>query len=177
MSEAGNIIPLERIDRRVYLIRGQKVIRDTDLADLYEIPTKALKQAARRNIERFPRDFMFHLTRQEVAHLRSQIVTSNIGRGGTRYLPMAFTEQGVAMLSSVLNSPRAVQVNIAIMRVFIHLRQLLTDHAEVARKLQEHDAQIQTLFDAVQRLLTPPELSRKQIGFYVREKKATYRVA
>jgi len=176
MSKPGNIMPLERIERRIYLIRGQKVMLDCDLAELYAIPTKALKQATRRNVERFPSDFMFQLTRQEVADLRSQIVTSSSMWGGHRYLPLVFTEQGVAMLSSVLNSPRAVQVNIAIMRVFVHLRRLLADHVEVARKLQEHDTQIQTLFDAVHRLLTPPESPSKQIGFHVRERRAVYRV-
>ena len=176
MSKDSNIIPAERIERHIYLIHGQKVMLDCDLAGLYEIPTKALKQAARRNADRFPSDFMFQLTRQEVTNLRSQIVTSSLTWGGHRYLPLVFSEQGVAMLSSVLHSPRAVQVNIAIMRVFVHLRKLLADHAEVARKLQEHDAQIQTLFDVVRRLLNPPTASPKQIGFHVRERRATYRV-
>jgi hypothetical protein len=154
---------------------------DRDLADLYGIPTKALKQAVRRNPDRFPGDFMFVLTPEEDAILRSQSVTSNTERwGGTRYASMAFTEQGVAMLSSVLGSPRAIQVNIAIMRAFVRLRQILATHVELARKLEElerkYDDQFRAVFDALRELMNPPDPPRKEIGFHVREPGVRYRV-
>ena len=174
------LIPAERIETKILLLRGQKVILDRDLAALYGVATKALKRAVKRNLDRFPDDFMFVLDNQEVAILRSQIVTSS-SWGGERYLPMAFTEHGVAMLSSVLNSPRAIQVNISIMRAFAQLRALLSTHADLARKLDDlekkHDAQFRVVFDALRRLINPPEPSRKQIGFSVRERRAVYRVA
>ncbi len=164
------VVPVERIERSIFLIRGQKVILDTDLAGLYGVPTKVLIQAVKRNIRRFPSDFMFLLTRQEVTILRSQFVTSRWG--GRRYLPHAFTEQGVAMLSSVLNSERAVQVNIEIMRAFIRLRQILTSHKELAQKLEQlerkvasHDVHIQSLFEAIRQLMTPSPAPRRRIGF------------
>ena len=155
---------------------------DHDLAKLYGVPTKALKQAVRRNIDRFPSDFMFELTKEEFANLRSQIVTSSSPQwGGTRYTPMAFTEQGIAMLSSILRSKRAVQVNIAIMRVFVRLREMMATHKELARKLVEleqhlkdHDQQIQTIFEAIRQLMTPPERPRRKIGFEVKEPKGHY---
>lgn len=171
-------IPAERVERRILSIRGQKVMLDADLAELYEIPTKVLNQAVKRNTERFPHDFMFQLTRKESETLkdyfdpdalRSQIVTSKAGRGGRRYLPLAFTEQGVAMLSSVLRSPRAVQVNIAIMRAFVKLREMLASHRDLARRLDEmegkYDAQFKVVFDAIRQLMTPPEKPRHRIGF------------
>ena len=164
------VVPIERIERSILLIRGQKVMLDSDLAGLYGVPTKVLIQAVKRNIRRFPSDFMFQLTRQEVAHLRSQIVTSNIGRGGRRYLPYAFMEQGVAMLSSVLNSERAIQANIAIMRTFIRLRQILSSHKELAKRLDElekkYDAQFKSVFDAIRQLMTPSEPKHRRIGFH-----------
>jgi hypothetical protein len=162
-------VPLERIERRILLIRGQKVMLDADLAELYGVETKALNQAVRRNTERFPEDFMFQLTDEEAAVLRSQSVTSNEGRGGRRYSPHAFTEQGVAMLSSVLRSPRAVQVNIAIMRAFVKLREMLASHRELAQRLEEmeerYDAQFKDVFDAIRELMEPPEKPRSRIGF------------
>jgi hypothetical protein len=175
------LIPIERIETKILLLRGQKVMLDRDLAMLYGVPTKVLKQAVHRNAERFPHDFAFVLMPEEVATLRSQFVTSKTDpRGGTRYAPMAFTEHGVAMLSSVLNSPRAIQVNIAIMRAFAQLRALLATHADLARKLEElekkYDAQFRVVFDALRQLINPPEPSRKQIGFNVRERRAVYRV-
>jgi len=175
------IIPVERIQKAIYLIRGQRVMLDRDLAVLYEVPTKVLKQAVRRNSERFPDDFMFLLAPEEFATLRSQIVTSKSDpRGGTQYVPMAFTEQGVAMLSGVLNGPRAVQVNIAIMRAFVQLRALLATHADLARKQedleQKYDAQFRMVFEAIRQLMTPPAPPRKQIGFQVKERRATYSV-
>ena len=178
-AEKVSLIPVERIERAIILIRGQKVILDNDLAALYKVPTKALKQAVRRNAERFPEDFMFVLNAKEVAILRSQIVTSR-SWGGRRYPPMAFTEQGVAMLSSVLRSKRAVKVNIEIMRAFVRLRQLLKSHADLARKLAEmekkYDSQFRIVFEAIRQLMIPPEDEppRRQIGFGVREKKKKY---
>ena len=152
---------------------------DRDLAELYEVTTKALKQAVKRHVDRFPSDFMFILNRTEFMNWRSQFVTSNSDRMGLRHSPMAFTEQGVAMLSSVLHSPRAIQVNIAIMRAFVQLRVILSTHADLARKLEElekkYDAQFRVVFDAIRQLMTPADPPRKPIGFQVREKQAKYR--
>jgi uncharacterized membrane-anchored protein YjiN (DUF445 family) len=153
------------------MIRGQKVMIDSDLADLYRVPTKVFNQAVKRNLKRFPKDFMFRLNRKEMEILRSQIVTSSWG--GRRSSPYVFTEQGVAMLSSVLSSERAVQVNIAIMRAFVKLREILTTHQDLAEKIEElenkyrqHDDKIQAVFDAIRELLQPPAVSpRRRIGF------------
>jgi hypothetical protein len=148
-----------------------RVMLDADLATLYSVPTKALVQAVRRNPTRFPHDFMFHLTGKEAAALRSQIVTSNRsrGRGGRRYVPYAFTEQGVAMLSSVLRSRRAIEANIAIMRAFVRLRQMLVSHEELARKLEalerKYDAKFKVVFDAIRGLMSPPAPRHTAIGF------------
>ena len=162
-----------QVERRIYLIRGQKVMLDTDLADLYGVETKALNRALKRNLDRFPDDFAFQLTSEEYEALRCQIGTSKAfqsRRGGRRYLPFAFTEQGVAMLSSVLRSPRAIQVNIAIMRAFVRLRELLLSNVDLARKLAalegKYDAQFKVVFDAIRRLMTPPpDPPRRRIGF------------
>jgi len=168
---APGVIPVERITRSILLIRGQKVMLDEALADLYEVEVKVLNQAVKRNAARFPADFMFQLTVEEAAVLRSQIVTLKTGSGRHRkYLPYAFTEQGVAMLSSVLRSERAVRVNIEIMRAFVQLRQLLSSHTDLARKLEalekKYDAQFKIVFDAIRELMTPPEPARKKpIGF------------
>ena len=147
------IIPVEIIERKIYFIRGHKVMLDSDLAEMYAVATKVLLQAVKRNLSRFPGDFMFQLNYQEVAALRSQIVTSKTGRGGRRYPPYAFTEQGVAMLSSVLNSERAIEVNIQIMRAFVKLRELMATHKDLARKLDDmekkYDAQFKVVFDAI----------------------------
>lgn len=147
---------------------------DSDLAELYEVETKVLNQAVRRNLDRFPDDFMLELTAEEAESLRSQFVTSNVGRGGRRYTPLAFTEHGVAMLSSVLRNERAVQVNIAIMRAFSRLRELLTTHTDLARKLedleQKYDRQFEVIFDAIRQLMDPPpEPPRERIGFEARD--------
>jgi hypothetical protein len=151
---------------------------DRDLAALYEVPTKVLKQAVKRHEDRFPDDFMFVLNRKEFMNWRSQFVTSNSDLMGLRHPPMAFTEQGVAMLSGVLNSPRAVQVNIAIMRAFVQLRSILSSNAELARKLEEmekkYDAQFRVVFEAIRQLMAPTEHTRKKIGFEVKEKRAAY---
>ena len=151
---------------------------DADLAGLYGVTTKRLNEQVRRNRSRFPEDFMFQLTSTEAASLRSQIATSNKGRGGRRYAPYAFTEQGVAMLSTVLNSERAIQVNIEIMRAFVHLRQMLASNAQLARKLnaleKKYDSQFRVVFEAIRGLMTPPEPKKRKIGFLVKERAARY---
>ncbi len=166
------MIPVEIIERKIYLIRGCKVMLDRDLAGLYEVPTKVLNQAVRRNLDRFPADFMFQLNDQEVENLRSQSVTSSANHGGSRYLPYAFTEHGVAMLSSVLSSKRAIALNILIVRAFVRLREYLVTHQDLALKLQdvertqlEHSANIEQIYDYIQRLLEPPAESKRRIGF------------
>ena len=168
MISKQSLIPVDRIEKIILLVRGQKVILDADLAGLYGVETRVLVQAVKRNLERFPEDFMFQLSREEFAVLRSQSVTSS-DWGGRRYPPYAFTEQGVAMLSSVLRSRRAVQVNIEIMRAFIRLRQMLASHAELARKLdaleKKYDAQFKDVFEAIRQLMAPPEPKRRAIGF------------
>lgn len=165
---AAAAVPLERIAESILWLRGQKVMLSHDLAELYGVEPRSLVQALKRNAERFPVDFVFQLTKQELINLKSQIVISSWG--GARALPYAFTEQGVAMLSSVLRSPRAVQVNIEIMRAFVRLRQLLASNAGLARKLAElesrYDAQFKVVFDAIRELMKPPEPGHKRpIGF------------
>jgi ORF6N domain-containing protein len=151
---------------------------DVHLAGLYGVTTKRLNEQVRPNRARFPEDFMFQLTSEEVASLRSQFATSNRGRGGRCYAPYAFTEQGVAMLSTVLNSERAIQVNIEIMRAFVRLRQMLASNAQLARQLAElekkYDAQFMVVFDAIRQLMAPPEAKKRKIGFLVEEKAAPY---
>ena len=163
------IIPGERIEKAIYLIRGEKVMLDRDLASLYEVETGALNRAVKRNLQRFPQDFMFQLTTDESEFLRCQIGISKKGRGGRRFLPYVFTEQGVAMLSSVLNSERAILVNIEIMRAFVKLRQLLASNAELSRRLNEleskYDKQFRVVFDAIRQLMATPARGRKEIGF------------
>jgi phage regulator Rha-like protein len=182
------LVPVEVVERKIYLIRGSKVMLDSDLAELYEVPTKVLNQAVRRNLDRFPADFMFQLNGEELENLRShsatsnteepqdlrsQFVTSSASRGGRRYSPYAFTEHGVAMLSSVLTSKRAVALNILIIRAFVRLREYLATHQDLARKLedvertqQEQGAHIQQIYDYIQRLVEPaPDTSRRRIGF------------
>lgn len=161
------------IQRAVLRIRGQNVMLDSDLAALYRVDVKALNQAVKRNRQRFPRDFMFRLNSEEAASLRSHIVTANLrGRGGRRTAPYAFTEQGVAMLSSVLRSQRAVRVNIEIMRAFVQLRRMLGANEELARKLdaleKKYDGQFRVVFQAIRELMTPPEPPRRSIGFRAR---------
>ena len=152
------LMPIEIIERHIYLIRGEKVMLDSDLAELYDVETKKLNQAVGRNKDRFPNDFAFQLTQVEWDSLRSQFVTLETGRGQHRkYLPLVFTEQGVAMLSSVLRSSRAVQVNIAIMRTFVKLRRMLADNQALARKLakleSKYDSQFKIVFDAIRKLI------------------------
>jgi hypothetical protein len=175
-----SLVPLERIERAIVVLRGHKVMLDSDLAALYGVKTKVLNQAVGRNIERFPEDFMFQLTEEEAIGLRSQIVTLKTRRGQHRkYLPYAFTEQGVAMLSSVLRSPRAVQVNIEIMRAFVRLRRMVASNAEPARRLhaleKKNDVQFKTVFDAIRALMTPPDKPQRSIRFRVEEAEPGYR--
>jgi len=165
------LIPQEAIEQKIYLIRGHKVMLDRDLAELYGVATRRLNEQVKRNIRRFPSDFTFLLTRQEVMILKSQIATSRWG--GRRKLPYVFTEQGVAMLSSVLNSERAIQVNVAIMRAFVKLRQILSTHKELAHKLEQlerktekHDTEIRGIFEAIRQLMIPPEKTKRKIGFH-----------
>ena len=152
MSKDRSLIPIERIERAILLIRGQKVMLSTDLAELYQVEPRALVQAVKRNIARFPEDFMFQLTEEQYSNLKSQIVISSWG-GLRRARPYAFTEQGVSMLSSVLRSKRAIQVNIEIMRAFVRLRRMLASHADLAKKLEalekKYDAQFRVVFDAI----------------------------
>jgi len=191
------IVPIERIAESIRWIRGHKVLLDSDLALLYGVATKVLNQAVKRNRERFPDDFMFQLNADETGFLRSQfvtlekerrtnwsqIVTSSEKHRGKRYRPYAFTEQGIAMLSSVLKSDRAIKVNIAIMRAFVKLRQLLNVNRELAKKFSEleqrvgkHDEDITAIMEAIRQLMAPPEKPRREIGFHVREKAPLYRV-
>lgn len=160
-------MPVERIERSILLLRGEKVMLDADLATLYGVETGALNRAVRRNLDRFPRDFMFQLTTKEFRGLRFHFGISK--RGGRRYLPYAFTEHGVAMLSSVLNSPRAIAVNIEIVRTFARLRRILSSHVELARKLdaleKKYDSQFKVVFDAIRQLMAPPAPKRRPIGF------------
>ena len=173
------IIPDELVINKIYLIRGQKIMVDMDLAKLYGVPTKAFNQAVKRNAERFPGDFMFRLTKKEWESLRSQFVTLEIGRGKyPKYLPYVFTEQGVAMLSSVLNSETAIRVNIQIIRVFTKMRELLLTHKDILlqlekieKKLTGHDEDIQLIFQYLKQLLNPPRPPRNKIGFRRKDEK------
>ena len=196
------IVSIRQIAQSIYLLRGQKVMLDFDLAALYGVAAKVLNQAVKRNHERFPTDFMFRLSSEEVAYLRSQLVTSSLQsvkdegipsnwsqivtssrkHRGVTYRPYAFTEQGVAMLSSVLNSERAVKVNIAIMRAFVKLRETLETNRELARQFTElekrvgkHDEKIDAILEAIRQLMAPPKKPRREIGFHVREKASRYR--
>ena len=185
MRKPSIVIPVERIQRAIYLIRGEKVMMDRDLATLYGVTTSYFNRAVKRNLTRFPADFMFQLTPDESENLRCQIGISGSSYGGRRYLPYAFTEQGVAMLSSVLRSERAIQVNVAVMRAFVQLRRVLASHSELAQKLNElerrlesHDEAIQSLFEAIRQLMEPPlpDEPRKEIGFHMREERVPYRI-
>jgi hypothetical protein len=161
-----------RAERRILILRGHKVLLDADLAELYGVPTGRLNEQVRRNRNRFPDDFMIELSDEEFATLRSQSAISKPGRGGRRHRPLAFTEQGVAMLSSVLRSQSAVQVNIAIMRAFVRLREMLATHRDLALKLEEmerrYDAQFKVVFDAIRALIEAPTRKPRPIGFRTR---------
>jgi hypothetical protein len=187
MSKDRSLIPIERIERSILLIRGHKVMLDRDLALLYGVTTKVLNQAVKRHADRFPQDFMFQLTMEEAriwwtevrgGGLRSQTVTLKRGQH-IKYRPYAFTEHGILMLSSVLNSERAIQVNIEIMRAFVRLRKILASHADLARKLEalekKYDAQFKVVFEAIRELMRPPEPKKRPIGFLVEEPQVPYK--
>jgi hypothetical protein len=172
MDGQMSLVPVERIERAILSIRGEKVMLDGDLAEIYGVETRILNQAVKRNIERFPADFMFQLAFKEAEALRSQIVISNEGRGGRRYLPYAFTEHGALMLANVLNSERAAQTSVQVVRAFVRLRQMLASNAELARKLaaleNKYDAQFKVVFDAIRQLMSPPARPKREIGFHVK---------
>lgn len=163
------LIPAERIERSILFLRGEKVMLDADLAEVYGVTTKRLNEQVRRNRDRFPPDFMFQLTSEEFAALRSQNATSNEGRGGRRHHPFAFTEHGAIMAANVLSSPRAIEASVMVVRAFVRLRQMLASHAELARKLDElekkYDSQFQQVFAAIRALMAPPDGKRGRIGF------------
>lgn len=167
-----NFITIENLAQRILLIREHKVMLDADLAELYGIETKVFNQAVRRNINRFPSDFMFQLNAEELEALRSQIVTSNIGRGGRRYAPYAFTEHGAIMAATILNSPKAIEMSIFIVRAFLQLREMLSSNKELAAKLESleqkvgsHDQAIAGLIDAIRQLMSSPGPVKRPIGF------------
>ncbi|MBA2269661.1 MAG: ORF6N domain-containing protein [Chthoniobacterales bacterium] len=179
MSE--DVIPVERVAQTIFVLRGHKVMLSRHLAELYGVPVKALHQAVKRHADRFPPDFTFQLTAEEFENLKSHFGTSSWG-GIRRALPYAFTEQGVAMLSSVLRSERAVKVNIAIMRAFVRLREALETNSALARKFAElekmigkHDKEIGAIIEAIRQLMAPPEKPKREIGFHVREAAPRYR--
>lgn len=180
MEGLMSMIPLARIERAIHSIRGEKVMLDSDLADLYGVETKSLNRAVKRNQNRFPPDFMFQLTVEESADLRCQIGTSNTEHGGRRYLPYAFTEHGALMLANVLNSERAAQASVQVVRAFVRLRQLLASNTELACKLEalekKYDRQFKVVFDTIRRLMSPPEIKRREIGFHVRPDQTKARV-
>ncbi len=173
-------LSLATIERKIFFVRREKVMLDFHLASLYNVSTKRLKEQVRRNIRRFPSDFMFELTLEEYLDLRSQFASSVASKGGRRYMPYAFTEQGVAMLSSVLKSDRAIVVNIEIMRAFVSLREILMTNKNIASRLdamqKKYDLNFQLVFNAINELSNPPQVQRKRIGFQVQEPKAIYKV-
>ena len=173
-----SLVSPEHIANKIYLLRSLKVMLDRDLAELYDVETRVLKQAVRRNIDRFPADFMFELTKEETLSLRSQNVTLKRGQH-SKYPPFAFTEQGVAMLSSVLKSDRAIQVNIQIMRTFTRLRKMLAAHSDLKRKIEalekKYDGHFRIVFEAIEQLLNEDDTPKRKIGFTVKEKQAVYR--
>jgi phage regulator Rha-like protein len=174
-----SLVPLDVIEKKILLIAGQKVMLDSDLAELYGVETKALVRAVKRNSERFPVDFMVQLTKEEFDNLKYHFGTSRWG--GRRYLPYAFTEQGIAMLSSVLSSKRAIQVNIEIMRAFVKLREMIASHKDLVRKLagleKKYDGQFQIVFEAIRQIIEVEDKPRKKIGFIARERQAVYRTS
>ncbi len=186
MSKQEALIPIERIEQKIYFIRGEKVMLDKDLAELYGVTTRVFNQAIKRNLKRFPEDFMFQLTKEEYEalrfqigtsndkSLRSQIVTSKTGRGGRRYLPYVFTEHGAMMAANILNSERAIEASVQVVRAFVKLRQLLASNVELAKKLEamekKYDAQFKVVFDAIRKLMLPPAVSKRSIGFIEKKK-------
>jgi len=175
-----SLIPIEVIEKKILLINGQKVMLDSDLAALYNVTTKRLNEQVRRNLKRFPSDFMYQLSGEEFESLRSHFATLKIGRGKHRkYTPYVFTEQGIAMLSGILNSDRAIEVNIQIMRTFVQLREMMSAHKDLAKKLsaleKKYDGQFQIVFEAIRQLIEQPEPPKRKIGFIARERQAVYR--
>ena len=173
----------QSIEKNIFLLRGYKVLLDSDIASLYGVPTKVLMQSIKRNIQRFPSEFMFQLSDREYKSLRSQIVTSKNPRGGRRYLPFAFTEHGVAMLATVLRSERAVQMSIQIIKAFVRLRQFLSSHKDLAERLKlleermnKHDYENQTIIETIRQMLASPIKPKREIGFRISESMAKYRV-
>jgi hypothetical protein len=187
MNKNESLIPIERIEQKIYVIRGERVMLDSDLAEIYSVETRVFNQAVKRNLHRFPEDFMFQLTAEEDEHLRfqigaskdksltSQIVTSKKGRGGRRYLPYVFTEHGAIMAANILSSERAVEASVQVVRAFVKLRQLLSSNAELAKKFEalekKYDAQFKVVFDAIKKLMLPPDKPKGNIGFTGKTKK------
>ncbi len=189
MSDAVQLLPLEAITLRIVTLRGQRVIVDANLAELYDVPTKRFNEAVKRNLAKFPADFMFTLTDEEFAALRSQFATSNTGRGGRRYAPCVFTEHGALMAATILSSPRAIEISIYVVRAFVRLRELAATHGDLAKRLDEleqktealamqHDTfsrntriQLKQVFNALRELMTPPEPAKRPIGFVPPEDK------
>ena len=176
MAPRDLIVKVERIEKAILQVRGLKVMLDRDLAELYGVETRVLNQAVRRNAERFPADFMFKLTRDEIVRISQSVISSDLKFSKSVH---AFTQEGVAMLSSVLNSPRAIRVNIEIMRAFVRLRQILASNAGLERRLnkleEKYDVQFKVVFDAIRRLMAAPRRPPKRIGFQLKEKRALYR--
>jgi hypothetical protein len=170
MAKKHSLIPAEAIEKSILTIRGQRVILDADLAVIYGVTTARLNQQVRRNHDRFPDDFAYSLTQQEVAPLMLQNATSRTGHGGRRKLPFVFTEYGAVMAANILNSPTAIQASILVVRAFVRMREMLNAHAELARKIDEmekkYDSQFKTVFDAFRQLMSPPQAARRQIGFH-----------
>ena len=176
------LVPIEVIEKKILLINGQKCMLDSDLAALYGVTTKRLNEQVRRNLKRFPADFLYQLSQEEYESLRSHFATLKNSRGKHRkYMPYVFTEQGIAMLSSVLNSDRAIEVNIQIMRAFVKLREMMSSHKDLTRKLAElekkYDGQFQIVFEAIQQLIEVEEKPKRKIGFLAKEQHAVYRTA
>ena len=178
MALKGQIVPVKRIESLILVIRGQRVMLDSDLASIYGVKTKVLNQAVKRNQNRFPEDYMFQLTQEEAANLRSQFVTSSSGYGGRRYLPYAFTEHGAIMAANVLNSGTAVEMSVYVVRAFVRIREFLATHKELAikfaeleRKLATHDRQILEIVKVIKQLMAPPQRKPKKIGFALEKTK------
>jgi hypothetical protein len=171
MDGQVSLVPMERIERAIIVVRSEKVMLDSELAEIYGVETKRLNEQVQRNLNRFPKDFMFQLTLAEYANLRSQIATSS-SYGGRRYLPYAFTEHGALMLANVLNSERAAHTSVMVVRAFVKLRQMLATNAVLSRKLdameKKYDAQFKVVFDAIRQLMSPPAKPKREIGFHVK---------
>lgn len=171
MSSKNSVVPVESIEQCILSLRGYRVMLDSDLAGIYGVTTKRLNEQVRRNLERFPEDFMFQLTAEETESLRSHFATSNSGRGGRRYLPYVFTEHGAVMLANVLKSPTAIQASIQVVRAFVRLRQMVIEHSELSRRLDEleakYDAHFKVVFAALRKLMQPPATKQRRVGFRV----------